>query len=286
MATNKTGFIGDDASGWRPAGQALRVAGTPATNSSINAPGNVYTGTRLAGSRQDPRNVPPPSSGSVSSSGKYGVFPWMSSYQAPSAGTSGGSGGSISPLPSESTSSPSTGGTAASSGTSRSIAPPLPPINTGSSPSSGTPTAPTPSVGSTGVSSPGTSATPPPRDTNSNARQTTTASSSSTSSSGGTTGLLDFDKMFEYQKRINRELDMPTLRETNQEGYKYRKLEGDDQMGRDTSARRDAAALAMQRDVLSSNLERGTMRQQQALQTRTKDQDLARAMSVLMKRKR
>ncbi len=163
------------------------------------------------------------------------------------------------------------------------------------SPSSTPPVVRSPSVGSTGLSGPSsgsntatrlTADTPSPPsssiDTSSNARQTTAASSQSTS----TPGLLDFDKMFEYQKRINRELDMPTLRETNREGYGYRKMEGDDQMGRDTSARRDAAALAMQRDVLSSDLERGTMRQQQSLQTRTKDQDLARAMSITMKGRR
>jgi hypothetical protein len=92
--------------------------------------------------------------------------------------------------------------------------------------------------------------------------------------------------MFEYQKRINNELDLPMLRETNKEGYKYRSMEGDDSLRRESSARQEASALAMQRDVLSSDLERGTMRQQQALQTRTKDQDLARALSTVMGRKR
>ena len=156
-----------------------------------------------------------------------------------------------------------------------------------------------PRVSSTGVSSPGSSSSTssPSSNTSSSSSNTSgmTSTTSSTTTKGGETTtkestepkpFLDFDKMFEYQKRINNELDLPMLRETNKEGYKYRSMEASDTAGHDSVARREAGALAMQRDVLSSDLERGTMRQQQALQTRTKDQDLARALSTVMGRRK
>ena len=286
MATNNTGFIGSDAGGWRPANQARSVAGTPATNSSpaLNYSSRGYSapGTKTYGGLV-------PSSG-VSSGPSFGgtqeqQYAATLAYNQSGANSAARpSGGSVT-LPKSS----SSGGTSGSG-------------STYSSPSTGTTTAPrqtggpsayisSPKTDSTGLKTPGSSSS---SSSSSGTSGMTNTTSSSTTKEGVTTTkestepkpFLDFDKMFEYQKRINNELDLPMLRETNQEGYKYRSMEANDSAGRESVARREASGLAMQRDVLSSDLERGTMRQQQALQTRTKDQDLARALSTVMGRRK